>query len=335
MIDGEAVECEEEEEAVAYEGIDKLQEHGINAADIKKLKDAGIHTVAAVIMSTRKRIEAIKGMSDGKVEKIFGAAQRHSDFSFVSGLAVLQRRQSVRRISTGSEQLNGILGGGIESASITEAFGEFRTGKTQLAHTLCVTAQLPIANGGGNGKVVFIDTEGTFRPDRILAIAERFGVDGNAVLDNIHYARAYTHEHQIKLITEAAAAMIQDRFALAIIDSATALFRVDYTGRGQLAERQQKLGFLLSALNKLAEEFNVAVYLTNQVQADPSGAQSFVADPKKPIGGHVMAHACCTRLSLKKGRGEQRICKIYDSPSLPENEAVYALTEGGVADAKE
>lgn len=133
-----------------------------------------------------------------------------------------------------------------------------------------MTAQLPVNSKGGSGKVVYIDTEGTFRPDRIMAISERFGLDSNMVLDNILYARAYTHEHQFRLLTEAAAAMMEQRFAIIVIDSCTALFRVDYTGRGQLAERQQKLGQFLSALNKLAEEFNISVYLTNQVQADPS-----------------------------------------------------------------
>jgi meiotic recombination protein DMC1 len=133
-----------------------------------------------------------------------------------------------------------VLLGGIETHSITEAFGEFRTGKTQLAHTLCVTAQLDRASGGGNGKVIFIDTEGTFRAERILAIAERFGVDGAAVLDNILVSRCYTHEAQIELLTKAAAQMIEEKFSLIVVDSCTALFRVDFLGRGQLADRQQK-----------------------------------------------------------------------------------------------
>src|SRR3989338_6782190 len=127
---------------------------------------------------------------------------------------------------------------------------------------------------------------------------------------------------QFNLMTQLAAKMSEDSFALLIIDSVTALFRVDFSGRGELAERQQKLGKYLSRLMKLAEEYNVAVYITNQVCSDPGGASMFVADAKKPIGGHILAHASTTRLYLRKGRGEQRICKIYDSPSLPESEAV-------------
>jgi meiotic recombination protein DMC1 len=257
------------------------------------------------------------------------------DFGFCTGIEVLQRRKRLLHITTGSPALDKLLGNGIESMSITEAFGEFRTGKTQLCHTLCVTAQLPADMGGGDGKVIFIDTEGTFRPSRIMSIAERFGVDGNEILGNITYARAYTHEHQMELLVCAAAKMTEQHYALIIVDSVTALYRVDFVGRGMLAERQQMLGQFLSRLMKIAEEFNVAAVITNQVVADPGGGAVFVADVKKPIGGHIMAHASTTRLYLRKGRGEQRICKIYDSPCLPESEAVYQLSDGGICDPKD
>lgn len=150
---------------------------------------------------------------------------------------------------------------------------------------MAVTAQLPISAGGGNGKVAFIDTEGTFRPDRIAPIAERYGADCEQVLDNVAYARAYTHEHQEQLITEIAAKMVEEQYRLLIVDSITALFRVDFSGRGELAERQMKLGRMMSKLMKVAEEFNIAVLITNQVVADPGAAAMFVADAKKPVGG--------------------------------------------------
>jgi meiotic recombination protein DMC1 len=253
----------------------------------------------------------------------------------LTGTELLQKRKEVIKVTTGSSAFDQLLNGGIETMSITEVFGEFRTGKTQLCHTLCVTTQLPNEMHGGNGKVAYIDTEGTFRPERIKPIAERFGLDPNAALDNIVIARAFTHEHQMDLITQIAAKMVEDQYRLLIVDSVMALFRVDYSGRGELAERQQKLGRMLSKLMKLAEEFNVAVVVTNQVVADPGGAAMFVADSKKPIGGHVMAHASTTRLYLRKGRGEQRICKIYDSPCLPEAECVYQISNEGIIDAKD
>lgn len=221
--------------------------------------------------------------------------------------------------------------------AITEAFGEFRTGKTQMSHTFCVTAQLPGPSGYSGGKVIFIDTENTFRPDRLRGIAERFNVDPDAVLDNVLYARAYTSEHQMELLDYVAAKFHEEGgiFKLLIIDSIMALFRVDFSGRGELADRQQKLAQMLSRLQKISEEYNVAIFVSNQMTADPGATMSFQADPKKPIGGHILAHASTTRISLRKGRGELRIAKIYDSPDLPENEATFAITAGGINDAKE
>ena len=179
--------------------------------------------------------------------------------------------------------------------AITEMFGEFRTGKTQLCHTLAVTAQMSKEDGGGGGKVIYIDSEGTFRPERIYKISERFGLEPEDVLNNIIYARAYTSEFQGDLLTHAAAKMMEEVFSLIIVDSIMALFRVDYSGRGELSERQQALGRTLSKLIKLAEQFNVAVLLTNQVTSDPGATMSFVSDPKKPIGGNILAHASTTR----------------------------------------
>ena len=319
----------------AYNDIDQLQAHGINAADIQKLKSAGMCTVLGVLMTTRKDLIAVKGMSDGKVDKILEAAAKIESACFMSGLDLRVKRQSVFRIATGSAALDTLLGGGIESQAITEAFGEFRSGKTQLGLTLCVTSQLPIEMGGGGGKAALIDTEGTFRPERVAQIAQRFNLDPERVLDNILYARAYTVEHQFQLLTLIAAKMTEEPFALLVVDSIMALFRVDYSGRGELSERQQVLGKMMSRLMKLAEQFNVAVYITNQVMADPGGGTTFVADPKKPIGGHVLAHASTTRLYLRKGRGEQRICKIFDSPCLPESEATFQLGTGGVIECTE
>ena len=314
-----------------FEAIEKLQQAGINIGDIKKLKEAGICTIGAVLMETRKKLANVKGISDAKVEKIIAAASSlDSSFAFITGKECLNNRAKVIHITTGSSELDKLLGGGIESMAITEVFGEFRTGKTQLCHTLCVTSQLPISQGGGGGKVVFIDTEGTFRPERIPTIAQRFGVDPDEVLGNILYARAFTHEQQMQLILTTAAQMAEDQYRLLIIDSITALFRVDFSGRGELAERLQALGQMMSALTKIASEFNVAVFISNQVMASPDSAL-FVQAPK-PIGGHILAHASTTRMYLRKGKGAERVAKIYDSPSLPEAEATYELSDAGIID---
>jgi len=319
--------------------IDALQQHGINVADIKKLKSAGICTVKGIQMMTKKKLCAIKGLSEAKVDKMREAVLKlGSGGNFVTALQASINRQAVFRLTTGSSELDAILGGGIESMSITEAFGEFRSGKTQLSHTLCVTTQMPNgATGYGGGKVVFIDTENTFRPDRLRPIAARFNIDEEAVLDNVLVARAYTSEEQMELLTTVAAKFHDEPgiFKLLVVDSIMALFRVDYSGRGELADRQQHLAQMMSRLQKISEEYNVAVFITNQMTADPGAALSFVADPKKPIGGNILAHASTTRIALRKGRGETRIAKIYDSPDMPENEATFAITTGGINDAKD
>ncbi|KAG6771950.1 hypothetical protein POTOM_023345 [Populus tomentosa] len=230
-------------------------------------------------------------------------------------------------------QIKGIRG--VETGSITEMYGEFRSGKTQLCHTLCVTCQLPLDQGGGEGKAMYIDAEGTFRPQRLLQIADRFGLNGADVLENVAYARAYNTDHQSRLLLEAASMMVETRFALMIVDSATALYRTDFSGRGELSARQMHLAKFLRSLQKLADEFGVAVVITNQVVAQVDGSAIFAGPQIKPIGGNIMAHASTTRLALRKGRGEERICKVISSPCLAEAEARFQICAEGVTDVKD
>ncbi|KAF8349683.1 Rad51-domain-containing protein [Amanita rubescens] len=301
-------EEEKEFQTPFFDLVDELQQHGINMQDILKLKAAAINTVSGVNMTTRRHLLKIKGMSEAKVEKIKEAAHKILGSSFATGFEVQDKRKRVLVISTGSKSVDAMLG----------VYGEFRTGKTQLAHTMSVVAQLP-------------QELGTFRPDRIKSIAERFGVDGNMALENILYARAFNSEHQMELINECSIRFAEDKdFKLLIVDSIMALFRVDYSGRGELSERQQKM---LSKLTKLSEEYNIAILLTNQVQSDPGATMTFVAGGAlKPIGGHILSHASATRMFLRKGRAEERVAKLVDSPDRPESEASYKLDEGGWAD---
>ncbi|KAH6562003.1 hypothetical protein BASA62_009458 [Batrachochytrium salamandrivorans] len=303
----------EEEESSGPLRIEKLEEFGITKGEIEKLKEAGFHTVEAIAFTPKKSLLGIKGISDAKADKVLMEASKLVPMGFTTATEFHQRRSEIITVSTGSKALDSLLGGGIETGAITEIFGEFRTGKTQLCHTLAVICQLPTDMGGAEGKCLYIDTEGTFRPERLLATAERSNFWGTA-----------------------AAMMAEQRFALLIVDSATALYRTDYSGRGELSARQVHLAQFLRTLMRLADEFGVAVVLTNQVVAQVDGsAGMFNPDPKKPIGGNIMAHASTTRLYLRKGRAETRICKIYDSPCLPEAEAVFAINADGIGDAKE
>ncbi|ETN58581.1 DNA repair protein RAD51 [Anopheles darlingi] len=315
--------------------IGKLEGNGITSGDIKKLAEAGFHTIESVAFAPKKQLLTIKGISEAKADKILQEATKHVPMGFTTATEWHQKRSEIIQLTTGSKELDKLLGGGIETGSITEMFGEFRTGKTQLCHTLAVTCQLPVSQNGGEGKCLYIDTEGTFRPERLLATAERYKLVGTDVLDNVAYARAYNTDHQMQLLMLASAMMVESRYALIIVDSATSLYRTDYCGRGELAARQGHMAKFLRMLLRLADEFGVAVIITNQVVAQVDGAAMFNPDPKKPVGGNIIGHASTTRLYLRKGRGETRICKIYDSPCLPESEATFAINPDGVGDVKE
>ena len=329
-IEEEAVEQREENES-EFHPIELLQDEGIQSADIKKLVEAGFNSLESVSYVPKKNLVVIKGLSEGKVDKIIKAVYDILQYKIQPSTIALQERKKLTRITSGSKELDTLLGGGFESNSITELFGEFRTGKTQICHTLCVTCQLPKSDGGGEGKAIYIDTEGTFRPEKLASIAERFGLDPKETIENVYYARAYNSDHQNRLLMQVCALMCEHKFSLLVVDSATALYRTDYSGRAELSNRQMSLAKFLRNLQKIADEHKIVVVITNQVVATVDG-NSFGGNDKKPIGGHIMAHACQTRLYLKKGLKQNRICKIYDSPSLPESEATYSITDQGIDD---
>lgn len=316
--------------------LEHLLAKGLTQKDLTILREGGIHTVESLAYAPNKNILAIKGISEAKCEKLKTAAKQLVAMGFCSANEFLEARENLIRFTTGSSNLDALLRGGIETGNITELFGEFRTGKTQLCHTLAVSCQLPVEQSGGEGKCLWIDSEGTFRPERIVQIATRFQLNPSDVLDNIAYARAFNTDHQLELLTEASAMMAESRFALVLVDSATALYRSEFNGRGELAARQSHLCKFLRVLQRLADTFGVAVLVTNQVVAKVDAMPcAFGGNDKIPIGGHIMAHASQTRLYLKKGRGDTRICKIYDSPSLPEGDASFSISEGGICNCEE
>eukprot|EP00798_Chlamydomonas_sp_ICE-L_P027067 gene27069-2300_t len=326
----------DQDTGVQAQQIGILVAQGVPAADIKKLVEGGIHTVEGLAHAAKKDLLAIKGLSEAKVEKLQCAAWKIVPMGFTTATVVAEQRGEIVQVTTGCKELDSILDGGIETGSITELYGEFRCGKTQLCHTLCVTCQLPIEMGGAEGKALYIDTEGTFRPQRLAQIAERYGLNVSDVLDNVAYARAHNTDHQMNLLLSAAAMMADSRFALVIVDSAMALYRSEFNGRGELSSRQTHLGRFLRGLQRLADEFGVACIITNQVvAANLEGGSMFSGPSIKPIGGNIMAHASTTRLWLKKGRGENRVAKIMASPSLPEREATFGISMEGVCDAKD
>lgn len=334
-VDGNFIDDEPEMAQQSYSHVTELEGDGISGLDIKKLQEAGLHTVEAVAYTPVRKLAQIKGISETKAQKLSDLAYGRVDMGFTVASVVHARRESLITLTTGSKALDTLLGGGIETGSLTELFGEFATGKSQLCHTLAVTCQLPVDMGGGEGKCMFIDTEGTFRGDRIKAIAKRFRVDGDEALRNIAYARAQNSDHQMKLLNKAAELMAETRFSLLIVDSVMALFRTDYLGRGELSARQQALSMFLRQLQSLADQYGVAVVMTNQVTSQVDGMPGFNPDPKKPVGGNIIAHASTTRLQIKKRKNGLRACKIYDSPCLAPGECLFGIYDEGIDDARD
>lgn len=313
---------------------------GVGPSTAEKLIEAGYLDFMKIATATIGELTDIEGISEKAAAKIIMAARDMCDLGFKSGVELLNQRRSVWKLSTGSKELDEILGGGLESQSITEFAGMFGSGKTQIMHQACVSLQyddnLFIAdsrlkeNELENPKAVYIDTEGTFRPERVVQMAEALGVDGQMVLDNTYVARAYNSDMQM-LFTEKIEELIKagDNIKLVIIDSLTSTFRNEYTGRGKLAERQQKLGRHMATLNKLADLHNCIVLVTNQVAARPD---AFFGVAEQAIGGHIVGHAATFRLFLRKGKGDKRVAKLYDSPHLPDAEAMFRITEKGIQD---
>lgn len=305
---------------------------GIGKSIAEKLRDSGYSTVEAIAAASTGELKDV-GLGETSAIKIVSAAKEAvGGMGFETGLDALKKRELVGKLSTNSKELNALLGGGVETQAITELFGKFGSGKTQLGHQLSVNVQLPKKDGGLDGTAIFIDTENTFRPERIQQMSSALGLDSNETLKNIHVARAYNSDHQMLLAEKAAELANEYGTRLVVMDSLTAHFRAEYVGRGTLAERQQKLNRLLHILQRrLSDPYNIAVVVTNQVMSRPD---IMFGDPTTPIGGHIVGHTATFRLYLRKGKGDKRIARLIDSPSLPEGECVFEVITDGIKDAE-
>ena len=300
---------------------------GVGAATAEKLQQAGYDNLMSIAVASPAEIVEVTSLGESVARKIIQSARKNLKMGFETGDNILKRRQNVVKINIGSKSFNELLGGGFETGAIIEAFGEYGSGKTQIAHVLAVNTikQEP------NSYVVFIDTENTFRPERIIEIAKGAGVDPNKILKNIMVARAYNSDHQMLLSEKVEDIIKKDnkKVRTVIVDSLTAHFRAEFVGRGTLAERQQKLNRHMHTLLKLADVHNICVYVTNQVMAKPD---TFFGDPTRAIGGHIVAHASTFRMYLRKGKKGTRVAKLVDSPNLPENEISFVIEKDGIRD---
>lgn len=304
---------------------------GVGPATAEKLRSAGITTVELLAMTPPRVIAEEAGIPEERAAQIAQKARELLGISFTTAREVLEKRAKISRITTGCKALDRLLGGGVETQAITELIGEYGSGKTQICHQLCIAVQLPPERGGLSGRAVFIDAEGTFRPERAAQIAEAFNIDPREALENIIYARAYNSDHQILLIDEVMRFAAERNVKLLVVDSVITHFRSEYPGREALAERQQKLNKHMHQLLRVAEACDLAVVVTNQVLATPD---VFFGSGQRPTGGHILAHTSTYRIWLRKAKDNRRIARIVDSPMHPESEVLFAITERGIVDVE-
>ena len=307
---------------------------GVGPVTTRKLNDAGVHTIMDLIVRGPVEVAELTGMDIDSAGKLVEKAREGLveggliAKDFVSASELYKKRLSIGKITTGTECLDTLFEGGVETQALTEVYGEFGCGKTQFCHTMAVQVQKSKEEGGLEGGVLYMDSENTFRPERIVSIAKANGLDPEKALDNIIVARAYNSSHQQLILEEASRMITENNIKLIVSDSAVGLFRSEYLGRGTLATRQQKLNRFVHLLVRLAETYNVASIMTNQVMSSPD---QFFGDPTKPVGGNVVAHTSTYRIYFKKS-GKKRIARMVDSPHHPEQEVIFALGEDGVTD---
>jgi len=309
---------------------------GVGPTTAEKLREAGFVTVESIATASPADLAETAEIAESSAKKMIKAAREMVDLDgFKTGKDVFEQRKEVRKLQTRVPEFDALLGGGLETQAITELYGEFGSGKSQIVHQLAVNVQLPEDEGGLSGSTIYIDTENTFRPERIEQMVNGLGIsdaDPQEFLNNIHVARAHTSDHQMLLVETARerAAELRDSdrpVRLFIIDSLTAHFRAEYAGRGTLATRQQKLNRHMHDLFKLVDENNAVALVTNQVMSNPA---VFFGDPTKPIGGNIVGHTATFRLYLRKSKGGKRVARLVDSPNLPEGEAAFMVEEAGL-----
>ena len=326
----EKVEAAAEKPQKKYEFIEDIP--GVGPATAEKLREMGYQTVESLATATIKEL-TVAGVGEKQAAKVIAEARDGLALSFIRADELMKMRQNVRRLSTMSKQVDELLGGGLETQTITEFYGEYGVGKSILCHQLAVNVQLPEEKGGLNGSALYIDTENTFRPEWIVRMAKAMGLDPIETAKRIIYSEAFNSDHQVLVLDKADKVIQENNVKLIIVDSLTAHFRSEYLGREMLAERQQKLNSHLHRLVRLSRAFNACAVVTNQVMSRPD---QFFAMAVEAVGGHIVSHSTHTRIFLRRtSSGPVRICRLVSSPYLPEGERIFKITEEGIKDITE
>jgi DNA repair protein RadA len=325
--ENKTTELDDDIEEIKDDDLEDLPSCGAKTAE--KLKESGFNSYMSLATANPSTVAEVAEIGEATARKIIQGARNRLDMGFETGLDALEKRKKIGKITTGSKSLDALMGGGFETKAITECYGAFGSAKTQIAHQIAVTVQFKKEDGGLNGCCLFIDTENTFRPERIEEIAEGYGLDKTEVLKKIYVARAYNSDHQMLLAEKAKEIIKEKKIRLIIVDSMMNHFRSEFIGRGTLADRQQKLNKHLHELQKLSDSFNCCIYITNQVMSKPN---VLFGDPTEAIGGHIIGHTSTFRLYLKRSKKDLRIVKLVDSPNLPDGETIIKITKEGIKD---
>ena len=313
-----------------YEVIEELP--GVGPSTSEKLKELGFHTIESLATATVRELVPA-GIGEKQAAKIIAEARDSISLSFIRADELMRMKANVRRLTTGSKAFDGLIGGGLETQTITEFYGEYGVGKSILCHQLAINVQLPIDKGGLDGGALYLDTEQTFRPEWIVRMAKSAGLEPTDAAQRIIYSEAYNSDHQILLLEKADQVIKENNIRVIIIDSLTSHFRSEYIGREMLAERQQRLNNHMHRLIRLARGFNAVAIVTNQVMSKPD---QFFVNSVDAVGGHIVAHTSHTRVFLRRAaNGPIRIARLVSSPYLPEGERIFKVTEGGIIDVAE
>ena len=303
---------------------------GVGPAIAEKFREAGYSTLEEIGTQSPGQLSDATGIGQESCAKYIKEAGKNAKIgSFLTGTELMEKRATVGKLTTSSSTFDELLGGGVETQSITEFYGQYGSGKTQFMLQLAVNAQLPVEQGGLGGEVAIIDTENTFRPERIISMAKALELDPDEVLSKIHVGRAYNSHQQMLMVKKVKEIAKEKPIKMLAVDSLTGAFRAEYIGRGTLAEGQGKINAHMSALARFGDLHNAAVVVTNQVSSNPA---AFFGDPTKPIGGNIVGHTSKFRIYLRRGKAGRRVCRLVDSPHLPENEALVSITEDGIRD---
>lgn len=301
---------------------------GCGETTVNKLTDAGLGTLMTLATSSPGEVSSIAGISETVARKLIKNARENLKLGFETAHNYSKKRDGVRNISTGCKGLDHILGGGFESSAMTQIYARTASGKTQLSHLMVVKT----IQTDKKAKAIYIDSESTFRSERIKDFCDANKIDYDDAMNRIYVARSYNSDHQILLVDEIEKMLQADNsYRIIVVDSVSSHFRADFSGRGELAGRQQKLNKHLHQLLRLADIYNLVVIITNQVQSDPG---TFYGNPEKPIGGNIMSHAATNILYLRPGKAGTYVAKLVDSPSLPAEECNYIITKDGIEDVE-